>query len=303
MNIGVLGSIAYDNIFRVDHVPNLGERVFGKRLGKFIGGMAANQAIEAARYTNNVWLLGRVGKDDEGVQILKSFRNKGIVSDYIQLDKQFSTGQTYMYLLNDDYYSIVTQGANRQIDPEDIKNSISKMISGFLLVSLEINPTAVMAAFNSAKGKNIESVLIPSPVENCTNEMYDTADSLILNQREFLHIFDINIEDPFEATSKLMSLKGIKQRILITFGKKGAALLDRDEVFLSEALKVDAVDAVGAGDALAGAFVGSLAIGFHPQKALSIGCIAGALATSRVGPQTSQHSMSDVLELYKKHYQ
>ena len=85
-------------------------------------------------------------------------------------------------------------------------------------------------------------------------------------------------------------------------GSKGAVLLDGKEVFTAKAMKVDAVDTIGAGDALAGAYAGSLANKFPPQKALSIGCIAGALAASKIGPQTSTHSMQDVLNLYQTHY-
>ena len=75
-----------------------------------------------------------------------------------------------------------------------------------------------------------------------------------------------------------------------------------EDIFTARALKVDAVDPIGAGDALTGAYAGSLALGFPPLKALSIGCIAGALAASKPGPQSSGHTLQDVLELYNTHY-
>lgn len=298
-----MGSVAYDNIFTVDQIPILGERVYGERLGKFVGGMAANQVIEAARYIENINILGRVGVDAEGSQIIKSFQKKGINTRYLQKDRIHSTGQTYMYLLNDDYYSVVTPGANLHVKPDEVEKSIRKMKSGFVLVSLEINLEAVRSALIVSRTNDLESVLIPSPVENCKQDIIDLSDSIILNTREFDTIFDLKVTNLSDAEKQLSKLKGMKKRILVTLGKYGAALLDNNKIFLSEAMKVKSIDSVGAGDALAGAFIGCLVRGVPSAKALSIGCIAGALVTSKAGPQSSQHTFSDVQEIYQEYYE
>lgn len=303
MEIGVLGSIAYDNIFTVKQVPVLGERVFGTRMGKYIGGMAANQAIEAARYTNKVNILGCIGVDFEGEQIIGTLREKGVKTRFLYSDKEHGTGQTYMYLMNDDYYSIVTPGANLHVDPDLVAKSIHAMNPGYLLISLEINKLAARSAFEAGKIKDFELILIPSPVENCQQDFLDLADSVILNKREFQIIFNLDIKDLDSAEKQLHKFIGKKKRILVTLGKQGAALLNEDQIYLSQAIKVNSVDSIGAGDALAGAFIGSLLNGIHPRVALSMGCIAGALVTSTVGPQSSQHTFSDVNKLYKKYYE
>lgn len=303
MEISVLGSVAYDNIFLVDQIPALGERVYGNRLGKFIGGMAANQAIEAARYVDNINILGCVGSDTEGLQIINSFKKKGLNTQYLQEDADYATGQTYMYLLNDDYYSIVTPGANLHVLPDEVEKSIMKMDSGFVLASLEINLEAVISALSVSKKIGIESVLIPSPVENCKQEIIDLSDSIILNTREFDTIFGLKINNLDDAENQLAKLKGKKKRILVTIGKFGAALLQNNQIYLSDAMRVNSIDSVGAGDALAGAFIGCLVKGISSAKALSIGCIAGALVTSKAGPQSSEHTFSDVQKAYKQYYE
>ena len=74
--IGILGSIALDNIFRAESLPQKGERVFGNLLGSCIGGMAANQAVEAARYSKEIYILGTVGEDETGARIYRHLEQR-----------------------------------------------------------------------------------------------------------------------------------------------------------------------------------------------------------------------------------
>jgi len=170
-NIGILGSIAYDNIFIADHVPVIGERVFGKKMGKYIGGMAANQAIEAARYTKSVRLIGCVGSDTEGNEIINQLKSCGIDTNLIQRDLEDATGQAFMFLIGDDYFSIVTQGANNKISIENVIQAIDEFADGILMVSLEVNQNVVYESLKYAKQKQIDTFLVCSPAEKCSKDI------------------------------------------------------------------------------------------------------------------------------------
>ena len=171
------------------------------------------------------------------------------------------------------------------------------------MVSLEVNQNVVYESLKYAKQKQIDTFLVCSPAEKCSKDMIEIADSIILNKREFNHIFKANVMTLHDTEKALVEFLGKKKRMLITLGSQGAVLMDDGQIFSSKALKVKAVDAIGAGDALAGAYIGSLSNDFAPQKALSIGCIAGALAVTKVGPQTSSHTMQEVLDIYQNNYQ
>lgn len=301
-SLSVLGSIAYDNLFLAQNVPLLGQRAFGRRLGKHVGGMAANQALEAARYMEGVQIIGKVGGDVEGRNILVQLAEKNVGTELLMVDESKATGQTYMFLVDDDYFSIVAPEANQHIHPEEAIKAVDQIGSGFLLVSLEINLDAVSAALRRARTHGIETILIPSPVEKCSQEILRAADSIILNRREARELLGMGAGSREELVDELSKAAVEHKRMAVTLGSEGAVLWQDKEVYRGDALPVDAVDVVGAGDAFSGALVAWLAMEMPPQKAISLACIAGGLAVSHIGAQSSAHTMGTVMALHNKYY-
>lgn len=302
VNIGILGSIAFDNIFTVNRVPEYGERVFGKQFGKYIGGMAVNQAIEAARYLNSVEIIGKVGGDTEGESIIHQLADRNVGTKLLLVDDRWATGQSYMYLVGEDYFSIVTPEANHQITPEETAKAVDALGSGILMVSVEICVDAVLAAMVHARDHNIKTILMPSPPEMCSQVLLRMADSLIMNRRELQILFGLQANSIEETKRELLNLDTHYHHLVVTMGSEGAVLREGNVTYSSAALPVAPVDTIGAGDAFSGAFISALALGYSAQKALSIGCIAGGLTVSVVGAQASTHDMNQVMELYKSNY-
>lgn len=300
--IGVLGSIALDNIFSAESVPVTGERIFGKLLGRYIGGMAANQAVEAARYHQDVYILGTVGNDREGEEICRYLEKMNVNTSRLIRHDSLCTGQTYMFLTekNADYFSIVDMGANKTEENEIIER-IGDMDS--LLVSLEISPKIAESVLTYAKEHNIYTYLCCSPAEVCSRSLMEKADALIANKREAEMLLGL------EGGSAEETIKNLKKReiaedklLLVSLGAQGAALKTGGEIYYAKGIDVRALDCVGAGDAFAGAFVANREIGTDLQKALCYGCIAGGFTVSVVGAQSSAHTMADVEECYHKNY-
>jgi len=77
------------------------------------------------------------------------------------------------------------------------------------------------------------------------------------------------------------------QMVILTLGERGAMLVDQDSVENIPAVKVNAVDPTGAGDA----FVGSLAVflgeGLSISKAIRRANAVAALSVTRIGTQIS----------------
>lgn len=299
--IGVLGSIAIDHIFQAEAVPKLGERVVASLIGRHVGGMAVNQAMEAARFTTGVEILGKVGADDDGRELREKLAARGIGTKFLMTDSVAPTGKSYMYLVGEDYFSVVAPGANSNITSAEAQAAVERLKSGHLIVSLEISGDAVAAALSTARRRGIETVLVASPPERCAPELFTYADWVIVNRREAQLLFGLSASTMDETAKEVADLSE-PRGLLVTLSEEGAVLRVGAKTYTASAFPVESVDPVGAGDALAGAFVAALSKDVHPKQALQIACVAGALAVATVGAQSSQHSSSQVMRLAEQHY-
>ena len=299
--IGVLGSIAIDHIFQAETVPTLGQRVLASLIGRHVGGMAVNQAMEAARFTPDVQILGKVGADGDGRELLQELRARGIGTELLLTDPVVPTGKSFMYLVGKDYFSVVAAGANTSLTSAEAQAAVERLGSGRLIVSLEIPEEAVAAALSTARRRGIETVLVASPAERCMPEFLTNADWVIVNRREAQILFGLyaaTMDETAKEVGKLPEPLGL----LVTLSEEGAVLRVGANIYCVTAFPVESVDPVGAGDALTGAFVAALSQGLHPKQALEIACVAGAFAVATVGAQSSQHSSSQLMQLAEQHY-
>lgn len=301
--IGVLGSIAIDNIFNANSVPTKGERVYGELLGSYIGGMAANQAVEAARYLDSVYLLGQIGRDEVGGRITEHLENLGCKTELLKRNGETTTGQTFMYLVdgNSNYFSIVIPGSNMINDSQTVIQQLSDL--DVLLISLEISIDVARQAIEFAKNHGIYVYLCPSPAESCEKSLLDKADALILNEREADILLNIHGDTIEEIENALQQIHSNHELIVVSLGDKGALLKDEETIYYAKGLKVNAIDTVGAGDAFTGAFVAAREMGMDSYQALCYGCIAGAFTVSVVGAESSTHTQLKVEENFQKYYQ
>ncbi len=70
--ITVIGSLNMDLVMRVSRIPKPGETVLGADISQMIpGGKGANQANASARLGAEVAMIGRVGSDAFGEQMIK----------------------------------------------------------------------------------------------------------------------------------------------------------------------------------------------------------------------------------------
>src|ERR1700693_3912778 len=88
----VVGSVNTDMVIRSERLPGPGETVTGGRFMMAAGGKGANQAVAAARLGAAVALVARTGQDLFGDQAVATYRQEGIVTDWIFRDPDQPTG-------------------------------------------------------------------------------------------------------------------------------------------------------------------------------------------------------------------
>src|SRR5215212_7312887 len=92
----VLGSINQDFVLKVERRPEPGETVTGAELALFPGGKGANQAIAAARLGAEVTMLGRVGEDPFGGELIENLRDNGVDATRIEAVADTPTGSAFI---------------------------------------------------------------------------------------------------------------------------------------------------------------------------------------------------------------
>lgn len=262
----VVGSINLDLVARTERFPRPGETVTGATFAEIPGGKGANQALAAARLGATVALIGCVGDDEFAQLALAELRAAGVGLDGLKT----ATVSTGVALITVDAAGeneiVVAPGANGELRPEDVNLPDCDGV----LCQLEIPLETVEHVATTAPGEfflNAAPAAGPVPA----------ADVTIVNRLE---------------------LEALTQRdgvIAVTLGAEGAILLeDGQEIARAAPPPVEAVDGTGAGDAFTACLVVSLLENRTREEALRRACIAGALAASRFGAQTSLPTAAEV---------
>lgn len=293
-DILVVGSLNADLVVRAPHFPQPGETISGEDLQTLPGGKGANQAVAAARLGASVSMLGRVGKDSFGDDLLKNLESNQVDTKHVQRDDA-STGTAIIVVDSNGQNSIVlSPGANGKVGPADVGTA---SFSGFrlLLLQLEIPIEAVLSAAQRAKESSLRVVLNPAPARSLPDGLIRLADFLIPNEIELSLLTNQNVNDisSAENASKILLERGA-QTIIVTLGANGALLVTKENAKHIPPFKVNVVDTTAAGDAFIGGFASALLQDKSLEDAVRYGCACGALATTQFGAQPSLPTKEEV---------
>ena len=289
MKILVVGSINMDLVTYMPHLPKRGETSFGTDFIKNPGGKGANQACAAALLNADVTMLGAVGSDVFGKELISCLENNK-VKPKIKLSSM-PTGCATILLEEEvhDNRIIVIPGANYDIKKEDIDKNIDLIKETDIILSqLEIPLDTVEYLSSKAKEFNKIFILNPAPGRELSDHLLNNIDYLTPNETELSLISEIEIkdEDSFRKACSSLLDKGVKT-LLVTLGEKGVYLYSKEEEELLPAYKVNTVDTTAAGDCFNGAFAAYLTKGYPLKKAIRYAEKAASVAVTRKGAISS----------------
>ena len=295
----MLGSLNMDISVTVPRLPGPGATVVGSAARFTPGGKGANQAVAAARLGADVRMVGCVGDDDFGRQLLAALRAEGIDADTVRMVPGTPTGLAMIAVdTQGENLIIVAPGANHQVGPPDVA-AATENPRDILVISAEIPTQAISQALVQA-GSCVFN-LAPAP-ENAA-ALLATADQhldwLVVNESEAAAVLGhpINgLSDAQRAATELIS-KG-PRHVVVTAGAHGAALAGcaegPDAAQVIDGFPVRAVDTVGAGDTFVGALAVALAAGVPAAEATRAAAAAGAAAVTRRGAQAAMPRPADI---------
>ncbi len=297
--IVVVGSINMDLVVQTERMPDPGETVLGSGFFTAPGGKGANQAVAAARLGIKTHMVGCVGDDVFGRQLLDGLRHEGISVDDVEVLGRTASGIAVIQVDGRGENAItVAPGANGSLTGHRIK-SLSELISNAhaVLLQLEIPIEAIESTLAVAHEAGVLTVLdvAPVPPAGLPPSLFQ-VDVLSPNQHEAFLLTGIEVIDTESAREAALSLMNRGARhVVIKMGKLGALGAGEGvSPFHVPAFDAEVIDTTAAGDAFTAALAIGLTEGASLKEAVCFGCAAGALAVSRMGAQQAMPRRHEV---------
>lgn len=271
------------------------------------GGSAANTVIALSQFGGKAYYSCKVAADEFGDFYLHDMKEAGVDTNLDGTEREEGITGKCLVMITEDadrtmntFLGITTDLSVDEVDEAAIKDSEYIYIEGYLVAS----PTALEAMKLSKKiaedhgVKTSITLSDPSIVEIFKSQFQEvigaSVDLLFCNEDEAKAY--TGKDDILEAREEL---KKDAKRFVITQGKNGAMIFDGDTFIDIEPYQVKAVDANGAGDMFAGAFLYGLTHGMGYAGSGKLASLASSKVVSQYGPRMKWHEVQEILNHLK----
>lgn len=294
----VIGSLNMDFVIRVKDVPQVGETILGESVRLVPGGKGANQAYAVGKLGGNVAMLGAVGTDPYGTQLMNNLKTVNVDTGGIQVMEEETTGQAFVSVFDSGDNSIVViPGANGKVSKDMIDEHISYIDDcDFIIMQLEIPLDVVQYVKEIAVKKGKKVILDPAPaVSGLSDEFWNGISVIKPNETELAMLLgrELNTREEIAAGAAELVAKGV-ETVLATLGGDGCMMVNAEGENYFEANRVECVDSTAAGDSFLAAFTVALSEGKSYAEAIRFGQKVSSIVVTKRGAQTSIPWRKDV---------
>lgn len=302
----VVGSFVMDLVALAERVPNLGETVIGNGFRTAPGGKGANQAVQAARLGASVDMVGCVGNDSFGKELLEALKSSGADTSHVKISTEHPSAVGHIQIQNGasgvQNRIIVYPGANYDLAPSDL-TWLEDGVKAYDLVmmQLELRMEVTEYVARIAHDAGVPVMLNPAPAAPLSDELLKCVTFLTPNETEAALLTGVKTDaegrlsdDALKAAARVLMGKGV-DNVIITLGDRGAAHCTLEGVKLVPCVKMtNVVDPTAAGDSFVGAFCVGYAGGLAIEDALVLAVHAAAITVCGYGAIPSLPTMDKV---------
>lgn len=297
--IVVIGSLNMDVVFKAERAPKRGETVLGEEVHFIPGGKGANQAVALARLGAETTLIGAVGSDAFGVELMEALQRDGVNTSSVKRLTSVATGVASILLAEGDNSIVVVPGANAHCYSEDLdlhEETIAE--ADLVLLQLEIPLETVEYAITLARKHGKIVMLNPAPAQNLTRDLLSKVDYITPNRSELALLTRMSEESAIPKGIERLLEAGVSCCVT-TLGEEGVAFMEKG-VRLGKVSghKVPVVDTTGAGDAFNAGLAYALAQKKTIREAVEFAVQVSALAVTKFGAQGGMPTLVEVEEYF-----
>lgn len=300
----VIGSSNVDMMMTMSRLPRPGETITDADYMQTFGGKGANQAVAAARAGGNVVFVNCVGDDMFAPIMVEQFRRDGINVEYIFWETGIASGTALgMIEQGGQNYLSVAPGANYRLTPAYI-DRVRPVIeqAAYLLLQYEIPVETLKYLLDLAHQLEKSVIWNFAPAREFDRSYLGKASILVVNETEAELLCGLAIAGDAQAAEAAGALLAMGPRaVIITRGVHGSYLASDAVRTMIPAFRVEAVDAVAAGDVYCGCLAVALTEGKSLSEAVSFATAASAISVTRPGAQPSIPTRAEIDAFLRAH--
>ncbi|MGZ6635687.1 MAG: carbohydrate kinase family protein [Solirubrobacteraceae bacterium] len=266
----VVGPIASDSVLQVPELPPRGGFTQATAVVCRPGGAGANVAVGLASAGVPVLMVGYVGRDTAGHDLLASLRTAGVDTRHVRT----VAGPTSQVLI--------------LVEPSGERTMVGLSPDELAAVPVPVEPVepgdvVYLAGWRRSFAPQLRRFLdhgitvVSVPADDGGD--LPAATYVVGSQHQLAGA------DPASDGRYQQALDGPTVAVVVTRGRRGARIHRRDGYVDKPALPVSAVDATGAGDAFAAGFLLRIGEGASVEGAVDTGTAWAASAVATVGSQ------------------
>ena len=302
----VVGSFVMDLVATADRVPALGETVIGTAFRTAPGGKGANQAVQAARLGAAVDMVGCVGNDSFGKELLEALNSSGVDISHVKISEEHPSAVGHIQIQSNpsgvQNRIIVVPGANYDLKPSDLKWLEQEIKSyDLVIVQLELEMATTEYMARLAHDAGVPVMLNPAPAAPLSDQFLSCVDFFTPNETEAAMFAGVSTDaegrlsdSALKEIASILIVKGVNN-VIITLGDRGVAICKADGIEIIPCVKkTDVKDPTAAGDSFVGAFCAGYGAGLSIREALQLAVYTAAITVCGYGAIPSLPTLDKV---------
>lgn len=292
-DVTCLGILVADVVGKpVDVMPERGKLMLVDRLELHAGGCANSTGIDLAKIGIRTAVIGKIGNDGFGDFMVNNLSRSGVDCAGVVRDEEAATSATMVLVHGDGERSFIHYiGANAALTEADVNFEVVKsskilhVAGSFLMPGFDGEPTA--RVLKKARELGVTTSL---------DTAWDSRGNWMKLLEPCLQYVDYAVPsieearmvtgkyDPADVARVLMD-KGVGT-VALKMGDQGCYIKSKDTELRLPIYKVDAIDALGAGDAFAAGFLAGLVNGWDLERTGKFANATGAFCVTALGATT-----------------
>lgn len=294
----------------IESMPERGKLALVDSLELHIGGCASNTGTALAKIGIDAAIIGKVGNDGFGDFMVNELSKYGSDCSGIVRDEVTHTSATMVMVDGKGERTFIHYiGANATLTEQDVDWNVVKR--GKIL---HVAGTFLMPAFDGQPTANVLKKARELGVTTSLDTCWDSRGNWMKLLEPCLPYVDYAVpsieearmctgkQDPSDVADVFMD-KGVKT-VALKMGDQGCYIKNKDIELRIPIYKVNAIDAVGAGDAFAAGFLAGIVNGWDLLRTGKFANAVGAFCVTALGATTGikdQETIEAFIELQETH--